>query len=60
MSCEKENRSREMYSPIRSDTRKHKLSTEIFPVQVQEDTQIIVKEEGRKEEDRQERDDVKF
>ena len=51
-----------MYSPIQRNTRKqrNKRFRHIFFFrQVQENRQIIIKEEGRKEEDRQEESDVK-
>ena len=52
-----------MYSPIRRNTRKqakHKrFLQKICLRQVQENRQIIIKEEGSKEEDEQEEADVK-
>ena len=51
-----------MYSPIRRNTRKQG-NTSAFDGkilrQVQENRQIIIKEEGNKEEDRQEESDLK-
>ena len=49
-----------MYSPIRRNTRKHKgFGQKIVFVRCKKNRQIIIKEEGSKEEDRQEEADVK-
>ena len=49
-----------MYSPIRRNTRKHKrFRQKIVFVKCKKNRQIIIKEEGSKEEDRQEEADVK-
>ena len=49
-----------MYSPIRLNTSKHKrFRQKIVFVRCKKNRQIIIKEEGNKEEDRQEEADVK-
>ena len=49
-----------MYSPIRCNTRKHKrFRQKIVFVKCKKNRQIIINEEGSKEEDRQEEADVK-
>ena len=47
------------YTTKHKETTKQALSTEKCLRQVQENRQIIIKKEGRKEEDRQEESDVK-
>ena len=50
-----------MYSPIRLNTSKHKrFRQKIVFVRCKKNRQIIIKEEGNKEEDRQEEADVKI
>ena len=50
-----------MYSPIRLNTSKHKrFRQKIVFVRCKKNRQIIIKEEGNKEEDRQEEADVNF
>ena len=50
-----------MYSPIRLNTRKHKrFQQKIVFVRCKKNRQIIIKEEGSKEEDRQEEADIKI